>query len=105
MTPLRVLYLLLAIWGTVHPFSYFIPWFRENGFDIGGMVDAWHANSASSGLVWDLTIAAVTLTVFVLVETVRSRNWRGLLAIPATFLIGVSAGLPLYLFLRSGPKA
>jgi hypothetical protein len=31
---------------------------------------------------------------------VRGRNWWGLLAIPATFCIGVSCGLPLYLALR-----
>ena len=31
------------------------------------------------------------------------RNWSALVAIPATFLIGVSCGLPLYLFLRTRP--
>ncbi|HSG36474.1 MAG TPA: DUF2834 domain-containing protein, partial [Paracoccaceae bacterium] len=29
--------------------------------------------------------------------------WIALLAIPATFLIGVSCGLPLFLFLRTRP--
>ncbi|MHA6263386.1 DUF2834 domain-containing protein [Arenibacterium sp. CAU 1754] len=100
MTPLRIIYLGLAVWGVIHPMSYFIPWFQENGFDLAGMVNAWHANDASSGLVWDLTIAAIALTVFVVSESVQKRNWVGLLAIPATFLIGVSCGLPLYLFLR-----
>lgn len=64
------------------------------------MVDAWHVNAATSGLVWDLTIAAVALTVWVLTETFRTRRWLGLIAIPATFCIGVSCGLPLYLALR-----
>jgi hypothetical protein len=50
--------------------------------------------------VWDLTIAAVALTVWVIAESVAERRWLGLLAIPATFGIGVSCGLPLYLFLR-----
>lgn len=82
---------------------YFVSWFRANGFDIMGMVDAWHANAASSGLVWDLTIAAVTLTVWIVAEVAVRRNWLALIAIPATFGIGVSCGLPLYLFLRSAP--
>ncbi len=64
------------------------------------MVDAWHVNSATSGLVWDLTIAAVTLTVWILVEAISARNWVSLIALPATFCIGISCGLPLYLFLR-----
>lgn len=100
MTPLRWVWLALAVWGTVHPMYYFIGWFRENTWSIMAMVDAWHVNLATSGLVWDLTIAAATLTVWVLVESIRARNWVGLLAIPATFCIGVSCGLPLYLFLR-----
>ena len=101
MSPLRMVYLALAIWGAVHPMTWFIRWFSENGFDLGGMVEAWHANAATSGLVWDLTIAAVALTVWCVAETWVRRNWVALLAIPATFCIGVSCGLPLYLFLRT----
>lgn len=103
MSLLRVIYLLLALWGTVHPMYYFIQWARANGFDLAGMVAAWNANAASSGLVWDLTIAAIALTVFVISEVSVRRNWVALWAIPATFCIGVSCGLPLYLFLRSRP--
>jgi hypothetical protein len=105
MSPLRMIYLALAVWGAIHPMYYFIQWFSENGVDIMGMVDAWHANAASSGLVWDLTIAAIALTVFVIAEVAVRRNWIGLIAIPATFCIGVSCGLPLYLFLRTRPVA
>ncbi len=97
---MRPVFYLLALWGAVHPMYYFITWFQANGWNIWAMVDAWHTNAATSGLVWDLTIAAVTLTIWVLVEALRSRNYRSLIAIPATFLIGVSCGLPLYLALR-----
>ncbi|WP_370206516.1 DUF2834 domain-containing protein [Pararhodobacter marinus] len=98
---MRFLWLALAIWGAVHPMAYFLAWFDANGFSIMGMVEAWHANAATSGLVWDLTIAAITLTIWVLVECARTGRWWGLLAIPATFCIGVSCGFPLYLFLRA----
>ena len=99
---MRLVYLALALWGAVHPMRWFIAWFRDNGLDPGGMVAAWHANAATSGLVWDLTIAAAALTVWIVTETAARRNWAGLTAIPATFLIGVGCGLPLYLFLRRG---
>ena len=98
---IRWLYLALAIWGAIHPMYYFITWFQAEGFDLGRMVDAWHANSASSGLVWDLTIAAIALTVWIIAEVSTRRDWLALIAIPATFGIGVSCGLPLYLFLRT----
>ncbi|EPX76985.1 DUF2834 domain-containing protein [Litoreibacter arenae] len=103
MSTLRMIYLALAIWGAIHPMYYFMQWFSEFGFTLTGMVDAWHANAASSGLVWDLTIAAITLTVWIIAEVAVRRNWSALVAIPATFCIGVSCGLPLYLFLRTRP--
>lgn len=100
---IRWVYLLLAVWGALHPMAYFMQWFQAEGFSISKMVEAWHVNAATSGLVWDLTIAAIALTVFILSETLVRRNWLALAAIPATFCIGVSCGLPLYLYLRSKP--
>ncbi|MDX8350057.1 DUF2834 domain-containing protein [Cognatiyoonia sp. IB215446] len=97
---MRIIYLLLATWGTVHPMYYFISWFQENGWSIMAMVDAWHVNNATSGLVWDLTIAAVALTIWIIAEAFKTKNYLSMIAIPATFCIGVSCGLPLYLYLR-----
>ena len=97
---MRLVWLALAVWGAIHPMRWFLDWFADNGLSVSGLIAAWHVNAATSGLVWDLTIAAVSLTVWVGVESWRTANWRGLLAVPATFLIGVSCGLPLYLFLR-----
>lgn len=97
---LRPVWLILAIWGAIHPMYYFVSYMRETGTGLSGLIDAWYVNASTHGLVWDLTIAAIALTVWVVAESLRHRNWRGLIAIPATFCIGVSCGLPLYLFLR-----
>jgi hypothetical protein len=97
---MRWLFAALAVWGAIHPMYYFVQWFQADGYDIMAMVDAWHANTASSGLVWDLTIAAIALTVWVIYETLQTRQFIRLIAIPATFCIGVSCGLPLYIFIR-----
>jgi Terpene cyclase DEP1 len=101
VTPIRVVYAGLAIWGAVHPMVWFLKHMRETGSGLGGLIDAWYVNASTTGLTWDLTIAAITLTVWVVVETVGRRTWANLIAIPATFCIGVSCGLPLYLFLRT----
>ena len=70
------------------------------------MLDAWNVNAATSGLVWDLTVAAATLVVWMVAEAFQRKDYRVLLVcIPATFCIGVSCGFPLYLFLRSRPLA
>ncbi|SMY06808.1 DUF2834 domain-containing protein [Flavimaricola marinus] len=103
MPPLRLIYLGLAIWGAIHPMYYFVSYMQTEGTGLGGLIDAWYVNASTHGLVWDLTIAAITLTVWIVAEVSVRRNWTALIAIPATFCIGVSCGLPLYLFLRSRP--
>ena len=99
---MRHLFLGLALWGAIHPMWWFMTYLSQ-GNDLGQMIDAWYVNASTTGLVWDLTIAAITLTAWILMETARSRDWLRLLAIPATFCIGVSCGLPLYLWLRLRP--
>jgi hypothetical protein len=100
---LRALYLVLAVWGAVHPMYWFVSHMRATGTGFRGLIDAWYVNASTTGLTWDLTIAAITLTVWIVAETMVRRNWIALIAIPATFGIGVSCGLPLYLFLRTRP--
>jgi hypothetical protein len=103
VTPLRIVWLALALWGAVHPMYWFLRHMSETGTGLGGLIDAWYVNASTTGLTWDLTIAAIALTVWIVAETAVRRNWEALIAIPATFCIGVSCGLPLYLFLRSRP--
>lgn len=103
ISPLRMIYLALAIWGAIHPMTWFLRHMRETGTGLGGLIDAWYVNAATTGLTWDLTIAATTLTVWIVAETRVRQNWPALIAIPATLGIGISCGLPLYLFLRTRP--
>ena len=104
MSAIRAVYLALAVLGAILPMFYFISWFEQHGYDLGAMVDAWNVNDAATGLVWDLTVSYAALVVWVLYETLRNRRWLNLLAIPAGVCVGVSFGLPLYLFLRSRPE-
>ena len=101
ISPLRMIYLGLAIWGAVHPMYYFVTYMANEGTGLSGLIDAWYVNASTTGLTWDLTIAAIALTVWIVAETWVRKNWSALIAIPATFCIGVSCGLPLYLFLRT----
>jgi hypothetical protein len=98
---LRWLWIALAVWGAVHPMYWFMAYLAANEWSLSALIDAWYVNASTTGLVWDLTIAAIALTLWILVETIQRRNWRGLFAIPAIYCIGVSCGLPLYLYLRA----
>lgn len=101
ISPLRTIYLALATWGAIHPMMWFLRYMQATGSGFGGLIDAWYVNAATTGLTWDLMISAITLTVWIIAETRIRKNWLALIAIPATFGIGVGFGLPLYLFLRT----
>jgi hypothetical protein len=101
MSALRLIYLALAVAGATVPMYWFVTWLQANGWSLAAMLDAWHANAATTGLVWDLTIAAAALTVWIVAEAASRRDWLLLVSVPATFGVGVSLGLPLHLLLRS----
>lgn len=105
MSGLRLTYLALAIIGAAWPMRHFLAYLTSDGGTLAGMVDLWTANHAVTGLALDLMIAATALIVWCLAETLARRNWVALVTIPATLLVGVSFGLPLYLFLRTRPVA
>ena len=64
-----MLYLVLAVWGAVHPVFYFVTYMRQSGTGVSGMIDAWYVNASTTGLVWDLTIASIALTIWAIAET------------------------------------
>jgi hypothetical protein len=103
MTPLRAVWLALAIGGAILPWIYFGRWLAANAFDLGLMLEVWNATDAGTGLVYDLTWSWLVIAIWALVESLPRRDWLSLVVIPAGFLIGVSCALPLYLFLRSRP--
>lgn len=103
MSGLRAAYLVLATLGALWPMWHFLSYLMSDSGSLTGMFALWTANSAVTGLALDLMIAAAALILWVLAETLVRRNWIALIAVPATLFVGVSFGLPLYLFLRSRP--
>ncbi len=103
MTPLRMLWLAMAILGAIIPWIYFWSWLAANDWNLGLMLDVWNETDAGTGLVYDLTWSWLVIVIWVLAESVPRRDWLSLVCIPAGFMIGVSCALPLYLFLRSRP--
>jgi hypothetical protein len=103
MSVLRWIYLGLAILGAILPMVHFVRWFGANGWSLPGLVAAWNVNDATTGLVYDLTIAAIALAVFIVAEVSVRRDWWVLLCIPVIFGVGVACALPLYLLVRTRP--
>lgn len=103
MSGLRLTYLFLAIVGALWPMWHFAAYLGGEGGSLPGMIALWTANDAVLGLSLDLLISGTALIIWCLAETLVRRNWVALVALPATVVVGVSFGLPLYLFLRTRP--
>lgn len=97
---MMALYLLLAVLGAVIPYSRFVPWVLDHGFDMQAFAVELFATRIGSFFGLDVIVSAVTLLIYIRHEG-RRRGLR-LLWLPqaATLLIGVSCGLPLFLYLR-----
>ena len=96
----KYLYLLLCILGAVLPLSQLLPFLQEHGLDARLIIKQLFANRISAFFGLDVIVSSVVLWVFVAVDGRRS-GVRNLWApIAASLMIGVSLGLPLFLYLR-----
>ena len=98
------LYAFFCVIGTILPMTQFIPWFRQHGVDMRLFLQSAFANQASTGLAMDLFVAATAFIAFAIISGRRGvRLWW--LPVAATFLVGLSLGLPLLLLLRERRRA
>jgi hypothetical protein len=94
------LYLILAVIGTVAPYARFVPWVLQHGLNLRLFVSELFSTRIGGFFGLDVLISAVTLIVFIRREGARRKLRLLWLPIGATCLIGVSCGLPLFLYLR-----
>ena len=97
---LKHLYLGLCIAGVILPFSQFAPWVMEHGLS-PALAFSEIYDSRLSLFAWlDVIVSAVVLLTFVGVESRRLGMQRIWIYWLATLTVGVSLGLPLFLFMR-----
>ena len=96
----KATYLLLAVVGTLVPYLSFVPWLIDHGLDISRMVEELFANRISAFFGLDVFVSAIVLWVFIAFEGRRAGVRHTWAPIAASLAIGVSAGLPLFLYLR-----
>lgn len=93
-------YWALAVAGAALPLAAFVPWVARHGADPARFAADLGANGVSRFFGLDVIVAAIVLTLFIVVEGRRDRVAGRWWAVAATFTIGVSCGLPLFLALR-----
>ena len=96
----RYVYLVCCVFGLVLPYSQFVPWLLEHGLNLGLLFRELFANRISAFFAMDVIVSAIVLLWFIRSEGERLRVRLLWLPTVGTLLVGVSFGLPLFLFLR-----
>lgn len=103
---MKVFYLLCAIAGAVIPYSQFVPWFSAHGLDLRLFAAELFSTRIGAFFGLDVIVSAVVLIVFIVYEGRRAQVRNLWAPIAATCLVGVSCGLPLFLYMREArPRA
>ncbi|MDZ8079002.1 MAG: DUF2834 domain-containing protein [Nostoc sp. DcaGUA01] len=97
---LKTIYLLLCILGLVLPYSQFVPFLLEHGLDIKLFVEQLFANQISGFFGMDLIVSSLVFWTFVFTEGTRLKMQNLWIYVACNLLVGVSLGLPLFLFMR-----
>lgn len=97
---MKTFYLLCAIAGAVIPYSQFAPWVAEHGLDVKLLALELFSTRIGAFFGLDVLVSAAALLAFIAWE--GRRSGMKMLWVPAlaTCVVGVSCGLPLFLFMR-----
>jgi hypothetical protein len=96
----KTIYLALAVLGTVLPCAQFFPFLQEHGLDVPLFVDQMFASPVSGFFALDVVVSSIVLWVLVAVEGNRVKARHLWAPIVANLAVGVSLGLPMFLYMR-----
>ncbi|HEY7481669.1 MAG TPA: DUF2834 domain-containing protein [Gemmatimonadales bacterium] len=103
MSP-RHLYLGLCVLGTVLPYLQLAPFLHQYGWNVHQFVSQLFGTPVSGFFGVDVIVSSIALWAFVVIDG-RREGLRHLWApIVANLVVGVSLGLPLFLYMREGRR-
>ena len=94
------IYLALCVTGTIVPAYAILPFLREHGLDLRLLFEQLFSTPAGAFFGLDVVISSLVLWVLVFVEGRRTGVKHLWAPILANLLVGVSSGLPLFLYMR-----
>jgi hypothetical protein len=96
----KTLYLVLCFAGVLLPYWQFVPWVFQHGLNLPLFARELFANRIGAFFGMDVIVSAVALLAFTRIESARLGIRKRWLVLIAVLTVGVSLGLPLFLYLR-----
>jgi len=96
----KSIYLTLCIVGAIVPYAVFLPWVRAHSLDMGLIVRELFSNRVSASFAADVILSSVAFWTLVAIEGRRAAVRRLWIPVAANVVVGLSLGLPLFLYMR-----
>jgi len=96
----RHIYLALAVIGAILPCYHYWSFAQAHGNDLARFLTDVLVNDSSRLILMDMVMTAVAFFAFVALDGRRRKVKYAWISVAGVFLVGVSFGLPLYLYLR-----
>lgn len=96
----RTIYLVLSFMGFALPYSQFVPWAMVHGLDVPLFFRELFSTHIGGFFGMDVIVSAIVLVLFVFIEGRRLGMQKLWVPVLGTLLVGVSFGLPLFLYMR-----
>ncbi|MBN2250610.1 MAG: DUF2834 domain-containing protein [Candidatus Altiarchaeota archaeon] len=93
-------YLILCFLAVVLTYSRLIPYLLEGNASVEDFFKPFYADYITQFYMADLLVTAVACMAFMLYEANRIKMPKVWIPIASTFLVGISLGLPLFLYMR-----
>jgi len=97
---MKTVYLIAALAGTLVPWAFFAGFVLSHGSDIPLFVSLLLASGPSAGITADLLISCAVFWIWSWRDSRKNGIAGWWLTIPAIWMVGLSLGLPLYLWLK-----
>jgi hypothetical protein len=91
---------MLCVLGAILPILHLIQFLWAYGFDLAAFHGLMFANDIAGFFAWDVIVSSLVLWTLVAVEGRRTGTRHLWAPIAANLVVGVSLGLPLFLYLR-----
>ena len=96
----KTLYLVMCAVGVLLPYAEFIPWVSQHGLNLSLFIRELLSTRIGAFFGMDVIVSAVTLVFFTRIEGLRLKIQYRWAVILSVLTVGVSLGLPLFLYLR-----
>ena len=97
---LKTVYLILCVVGLALPYTQFVPWLWENGLNLPLFFRQLFENRVGGFFGMDVFVSTAVLLVFSFAEGSRLGVRGRWVPAAAALAVGVSLGLPLFLYMR-----